>query len=235
MRDDEFNAAFVESMNETIRSLLSEEVLDAFRSNLKNKRAINPEEIPDNLPIVSIVLKKYFGASASTIETAIARKLYAKYGLEFQKNQGHQLADYVESARSKLKPPAPEIEPTIENLPLKEDFDKLLVESVREGIEDALGKDSAKLAFRFLEHDVAFDKLPQHLPVFYAALNKNFGKDHGKIELAIARKLYQKLSLEFIESPDMGLGRYVEMALAKLTQREQLGFMSTVSRLEKPR
>ena len=219
-------------MDEAIRSLLSREVLDALRSNMKNKQGINPGEIPDHLQILSIVLKKYFGPSSHTIEKAIARRLYSKYGFEFQGNDDYQLTDYVENARKKLKPAAPDIEPKTGSLPLRDDFDGLLVESVREAIEDVLGKDSAKLAFRFLERDVPFDKLPQHLPTFYAALNKNFGKDHGKIELAIARKLYRKLLLEFIETRNTELSRYVELALGKLTQREQLGFMKISSKLE---
>lgn len=220
----EFNTALLESIDEVIRSLLSQAVLDALRSNLKNKRSINPEDIPDHLQTLSVVLKKYFGPGAHTIEKAIARRLYSKYGLEFQKNEDYELTDYVENARSKLQLAAPDVEPASGSLPLKKDFNSLLIESVRDGIEDDLGKDSAKLAFRFLESDVTFDRLPQHLPTFYLSLKKNFGKDHGKMELAVVRKLYQKLSLEFIETPNTELSRYVELAITKLTRREQLGF-----------
>ncbi|MGD0175598.1 MAG: hypothetical protein ABSC50_02095 [Candidatus Bathyarchaeia archaeon] len=227
--NNEFNLCLVESLNETISSLLSEDVLEAFRSNLKNKRSIHPEEIPENLPTVSIVLEKYFGMSARTIEATTARRLYAKCGIDFQKNISYQLEDYVEAAKNKLKSTtaksiAPKAELPGGTLPLKEDFDMLFVESVKEGIEEALGRDAAKLAFRFLEREVPFDKLPRHLPVFYAALNKNFGEGHGKIELAIARKLFHKLSLEFTETPGMDLARYVERALDKLTEREEQGF-----------
>ena len=222
--NDEFSAAFLESMDEGIRSLLSQEVVDAFRSNLRNIQSINPEEIPDHLPTISIVLKKYFGPSAHTIENAIAQRLYSKYGLEFQRNEDYQLTDYVENARNKLKSAAPGFEPTSEGLPLTEDLDRLLVESVREAIEDVLGKDSAKSAFRIIEHDVTFDKLPHRLSTFYSTLNKLFGKDRGTIDIAIARKLYLKLSLEFIETPNTELARYIELALIKLSQREQLGF-----------
>ena len=223
---DEFNAALLGSVDQAISSLLSQEVAEAFRSNLRDKRGISPDEIPDNLPTVSIVLRKYFGPSSETIENVIVRELYAKYGLEFQENQNHQLTDYVENARQKLGAAAPTPEPKNVSLPLKADMDRLLVDSVKEAIEDVLGKKRAELAFRFLEHDVTFDQLPRHLPTFYMALKKNFGKDSGAVETAIAKKLYTKLSLEFTESPNTELSRYVEGAYIKLNQREQQGFIN---------
>ena len=213
-------------MDQGIRSLLSQEVADAFRSNLRDKLSIGAEEIPDQLPTVSVMLRKYFGPSARTIENTTAQELYSKCGLEFKKNQDYDLTDYVEDARNKLKSAVPTPQPRNVILPLKDDLDRLLVESVKEGIEDAIGKDSAKVAFRFLERDVTFDKLPRHLPTFYSALKKNFGKDCSTIEKAIAKKLYLKLSLEFTETPDAELSRYVEAAYIKLSQREQEGFMN---------
>jgi hypothetical protein len=224
--NDEFTVAFLESMDQAIRSLLSQEVVDAFHSNLRDRLSIGPEEIPNQLPTISIMLRKYFGPSAQTIENTIAQELYSKYGLEYQKNRYHQLTDYVEDARNKLRSVTPTSEAKDVNLPLRGDLDRLLVESVKEAIEDVLGTDSAKLAFRFLERDVTFDKLPRHLPTFYAALKKNFGEDYPTIEKAIAKKLYLKLSLEFTETPNIELARYIEEAYVKLSQREQQGFIN---------
>ena len=224
---EDFSTVLLESMDDAVKSLLSEEVFEAFLSNLKEKRSISPEDIPNELPTVSIVLKKYFGPSAGTIERAIAQRLFSKYGLEFQKNDDLQLDGYVKNLRNKLSP-AP-LESTDANLPLRDDFDRLFLESVMETIEEALGKDQAKLAFRFLEREVPFAKLPRHLPTFYSALKANFGKNSDRIETAIARKLYQKLSLEFTETPNTELGKYVETALVKLSQREQLGFVNISS------
>lgn len=215
-------------MDEAIKSLLSEEVFEAFLSNLKEKRSISPEDIPNELPTVSIVLKKYFGPSAGTIERAIVQRLCSKYGFEFQRNDDLQLAAYVKNLRIKLSPATP-LESTNVNLPLRDDFDRLFLESVKETIEEALGKDQAKLAFRLLEREVPFDKLQRHLPTFYSALRTNFAKNSGRIETAIARKLYQKLSLEFTETPNTDLGKYVETALVRLGQREQLGFVNISS------
>jgi len=227
-RVDEFNAAILESMDDAIKSILSQDVADAFRANLKSKRAIDANEIPDNLPTISIVLRKYFGPSARTIENAIVQRLYSKYGIEFERNPDYQLSDYVKIARSKLDFIPPKIgeppSPASGRLALKEDFDHLLIESVREAIVDAIGKDRAELAFRILEHDVPFGKLPNRLPVFYSSLNKMFGKDHRAMEMAIARKLYVKLALDFVETPDTGLARYIEQAIIQLNRREQLSF-----------
>ncbi len=225
--NEEFGAVLLESMDDAIRSLLSQEVVEAFHANLRDKRSIKPEDIPNHLPTVSIVLEKYFGPSAHTIEKAIGQRLYSKCGLQFVGNEGYKLTDYVDNAKTKLpKSPAPSSEPANVNLPLTEDFNLLLVESVREAIEDMVGKDSAKLAFRLMEREVTFDELPRHLPTFYLALRNNFGKDHGTIETAIARRLYLKLSLEFIETPNTELGKYVELAFTKVRHREQAGFMN---------
>lgn len=210
-------------MDEGIRSLLSQEVLDAFHTNLRDKRSINSEDIPDQLPTVSIVLRKYFGPSAQIIENTIAERLYSKFGLEFQRNGDYHLKEYVENARDKLESGGHKPGPRNAYLPLKDDFDGILVESVKEAIEDVLGKESAKPAYRFLERDVKFAEIPRHLPTFYSALNKTFGKDRGMVELAIAKKLYLKLSLEFTETPNTELARYVETAFIEVSHRDKLG------------
>ena len=91
INDEEFDAALLESMDGAIRSLLSQEVVDAFHTNLRDKRSIKPEDIPNHLPTVSIVLEKYFGPSSHTIEKAIAQRLYSKCGLEFHGNESYML------------------------------------------------------------------------------------------------------------------------------------------------
>lgn len=224
--DDEFSAALLESMNEAIRSLLSQEVLDAFHSSLLEKRSIPPEDIPNQLPTISIALKRYFGPSSEMIENATAQRLYSKFGLEFHKHESSKLSDYVEKARNELKPAAPTPQPETADIALKDDFDRIFLESIKEAIEDLLGKDQAKLAFRVLERNAPFNKLMNHLPTFYSTLRSSFGKDSERVETAIARKLYVKLSLQFIETPKTELARYVETALVKLEQREREGFFS---------
>jgi len=223
--DDEFSTALVESMDDAIRSLLSQDVVDAFHSSLLEKQSIATQDIPKHLPVISNALKRYFGPSSEMIENATAQRLYSKYGLEFHKDSS-QLLDYVEKARSELSAATISSKPAAVDLPLKNDFDRIFVESVKETIEGLLGKDQAKLAFRLLESDVPFNKLMNHLPTFYSTLNRIFGKDSERIETAIARKLYLKLSLEFTETPKVELSRYVQEALTKLEQRERHGLFS---------
>lgn len=97
------DSSLVESVDETIRLLFSQKVVDALYLNLKNKRSINREEIPGNLHVLHVVLEEYFGPSARTLGRSIARKFYSKLGLEFQTRDGFQLTDYVDEAKKKLR------------------------------------------------------------------------------------------------------------------------------------
>jgi hypothetical protein len=219
-----FNVALIESVDEAIRLLFSQQVVDALHSNVKDRRTVSWDQIPNQLPTLCLVLEKYFGLGAPTVERAIAHTLYSKFNLEFQSKEGYELTAYVEDARQKLRSTTPTSEPTTGTLPLSEDFDRLLLEAVRETIEDVLGKDSAKSALRILARDFKFDELPRHLPTFYSALGRMFGNDRGRIETAIARKLYRKLCLEFTESTNTELSRYIERALINLSRRETTSF-----------
>lgn len=96
----DFDATLLESIDESIEALLGQEVVLALHLNLKNKRSIGREEIPDNIPTLCVVLEKYFGPSARTIGRAIARRLYSKLSLEFLIKGNYQLMNYVEDARS---------------------------------------------------------------------------------------------------------------------------------------
>jgi len=221
---NDFDGALIESVDDAIRSVFSQQVVDALHSNLKDKRTISWNQIPNQLPTLSLVLEKYFGLGAPTVERTIARRLYSRFNLEFANKNDCELKDYVENARQKLQLTAPAPEPTSGALPLEEDIDRLLLEAVRETIEDVLGKDSAKSALRILARDFKFEDLPRHLPTFYSALGRMFGNDRPRIETAIARKLYLKLCLEFTESPNTELSRYIERALIDLRRRETSSF-----------
>jgi hypothetical protein len=220
----DFDAALIASVDEAIRLIFSQQVVDTLHSNLKDTRTISLDQISNQLPTLSLVLKKYFGLGAPTVEKAIGRSLYSRLNFDFQSKEGYKLTDYVEDARRKLRSTSPTSTPTSGTLPLDEDFDRLLLEAVRETFEDVLGKDSAKSALRILDRDFRFDELPRHLPSFYSALDRMFGNDRGRIETAIARTLYKKLYLEFTESPNSQLSSYIESALLNLKRRETTSF-----------
>ena len=221
---NDFDVTLVESVDEAIRSLFSQQAVDALHSNLKDSRAIIWEQIPNQLPILHLVLEKYFGLGAPTVEKAIAHRLYSRFNIEFQISKGYELKDYVEAARQRLQSKAPAPQPPAGNLPLEDDFDRLLIEAVKETIEDVLGKEPAKSALRILTRDFNFDQLPRHLPTFYSTINRVFGAAHVTVETAIARKLYRKLCLEFTELPNTELSSYIERALTDLRKRETTSF-----------
>ena len=100
---NDLDRVLIECVDETIRSLFSQKVLDALRSNLREKRAIAPDALPNQLPTLHIVLEKCFGLGAATVERAIAHRLYSKLGLQFQRVGNYQLEDYVLAAKTRLK------------------------------------------------------------------------------------------------------------------------------------
>lgn len=103
---NDFTKALLESIDEAVRSLFSQQVVAALHSNLRHKRAITPEALPDQLPTLHTVLEKYFGLGALTVERAIAHRLYSKLGLTFQRIETYQLEDYVNKVKTRLKSPA---------------------------------------------------------------------------------------------------------------------------------
>ncbi|HKZ41320.1 MAG TPA: hypothetical protein VJ044_10190 [Candidatus Hodarchaeales archaeon] len=100
----EFNKTLVESIDETITTLLSREVVDALYVHLQNAYSISSDEVPHRLETLLSTLEKTFGRpSSETICKAIAKKFYAKLDLTFYGNPGGTLLDYVEEAKIKLQ------------------------------------------------------------------------------------------------------------------------------------
>lgn len=83
----DFDSTLIESVDEAIRSLFSQQVVDALHSNLKDRRTIGWNEIPTHLPTLSLVLEKYFGLSAPTVEKAIAAQTLFKVQPRFSKSR----------------------------------------------------------------------------------------------------------------------------------------------------
>lgn len=100
----EFNDALVESIDETITTLLSRGVADALHVHLQATHTISKDEVPYRLDTLFSVLEKTFGLPSSKIITkAIVRKLYAKLALPFSDYPGGTLLEYVEEAKIKLR------------------------------------------------------------------------------------------------------------------------------------
>jgi hypothetical protein len=93
-----FDEALIESVDEGVKALFSQQVVDALYLNLKNKRNIARADLPNQLPILRVVFAEYFGLGARTLERTIARRFYARLGIPFSGVQSYNLTDYVEHA-----------------------------------------------------------------------------------------------------------------------------------------
>ena len=98
----DFNSALIESVDETMQTLFSREVVIALHFNLETRHAIFRENIPNAVHTLKLTLQENFGMSAPTIGRAIARKLYSKLHLESDSKQDYGLPEYVEEAKKRL-------------------------------------------------------------------------------------------------------------------------------------
>ena len=102
--DGEFNDFLVESIDQTIRALLSRNVVDSLHAHLQTNYSITRDEIPYRLDTLITTLEKVFGVrSSQTITKAIARRFYLKLGLEFKDIPSRSLLEYVDGAKMKLQ------------------------------------------------------------------------------------------------------------------------------------
>jgi hypothetical protein len=99
----EFNDVLVETIDETITDLLGRAVVDALYAHLETNHSMARDEVPYRLDTLFITLEKIFGASSNTITKAIAKRFYAKLGLEFTDNPSRALLEYVDEAKMKLQ------------------------------------------------------------------------------------------------------------------------------------
>jgi len=70
-------------------------------------------------------------------------------------------------------------------------------------------------------YDISRDEIPYRLEAFSSLLETAFGINPARIlEKAIAKKLYRKISLEYVEGSDKQLTDYVADAIETLNRRE---------------
>ena len=106
MEQDELDRRFcnilLDSLDETITSLLSGDVTDALYDHMQRVHSIRREEIPYRLETLTFTLGKVFGCSYRTIYRAFAKNFYAKLGLPFPDNSNYTLIQYVRTAKASL-------------------------------------------------------------------------------------------------------------------------------------
>jgi len=98
------------------------------------------------------------------------------------------------------------------------DIEALILESVDEALGDLLGRRAREAVYDYLERNcfMARSEIPKSLGEFFSALERTFGKGSKTIGKVIAKKLYAKLGLTFVELPNAECKDYVELARVKL-------------------
>ena len=100
----DFNEALGDSIEETMITLLSREVVDALYAHLRAVYSIQRDEVPRELETFFSTLERTFGVpSTKTISRAITRTFYAKLGLTFPHNPNRTLLECVQEAKTKLQ------------------------------------------------------------------------------------------------------------------------------------
>jgi hypothetical protein len=98
------NVLLVESIDETITTLLSREVVDALYLHLQKVHSIPKDQVLYKLETLCSTLEKTFGLLSSRIICkGIARRLFAKLGLTYISNPDRTLLEYVEQAKMKVR------------------------------------------------------------------------------------------------------------------------------------
>jgi hypothetical protein len=103
----------------------------------------------------------------------------------------------------------------------EQDFNVILIESIRETIAQLLSPKVAETLFEHLEkvYSIKKDEVPSRLDKLLLTLKTTFGSSSAQVVgKAIARRFYSRLGLEFSDNPQRTLVCYVENA--KLTEQK---------------
>jgi len=98
------------------------------------------------------------------------------------------------------------------------DFDRLLAEAVDESLSDLLGETVRKAIYLHFERQYSLprNQIPNRLDDFCNALQNTFGSSTPTVGKTIAKRLYAKLGLEFVEKVKYGFADYVREAGTRL-------------------
>lgn len=108
----EFNDEVKLAIDDAISAVIGQQVLKALYVHLKEHYDIASDELPYRLDTLFEALQKTFGVKgAFTLGRVIARRFYARMGLQFAELGNHKLQDYLEDAKIELSL-SPGTEPT---------------------------------------------------------------------------------------------------------------------------
>jgi hypothetical protein len=91
------------AIDNAIFTILGRQVLKAIYDSLKEHHDISGEEIPYRLDTVFKMLEGTFGyQGAITLGRVIAKRVYARMGLQFRELPDYELQDYLDQAKKQL-------------------------------------------------------------------------------------------------------------------------------------
>ena len=93
----------------------------------------------------------------------------------------------------------------------KNDFERLLSESLDDTLTDLFGEKSKQIIYTWLKrkYRIAREEIPERLSDFDLALTEMFGRSSGAIRRVIVKRLYSRMRIEFVERANYGLLDYV--------------------------
>jgi hypothetical protein len=96
----------------------------------------------------------------------------------------------------------------------------LLNDSIDETLHNLIGRRGSEAVYDYLERNFAIsrDKIPNNLEKFNALLDETFGRGSKTIGKAIVRKLFEKLSWNFVEVPGFEFSDYLEAVRARIAR-----------------
>jgi len=104
------------------------------------------------------------------------------------------------------------------------DFNSLLLDCIDETFSDLFGSRIREAVYDNLARtrSLARDEVPNHLDLFFDLLEQVWGKGSKTIGRRIAKKIYSKLGLEFVDIPNFEFADYFQagqMALNRQFER----------------
>ena len=100
----EFNDEVKLAIDDAISAILGQQVLKALYAHLQEHYDITRDEIPYRLDTLFDALENTFGVKgALTLGRVIAKRFYARMGLQFVELGNYKLQDYLEDAKIDLE------------------------------------------------------------------------------------------------------------------------------------
>ncbi len=92
----------LETVDETLEQIFTKDCAKTVHGFIKNNLHLTQEEIVEKPEVLSHGLRRLLGSGATVIEILIAKNLYQKVGLKFEKKKGYEFSDHVKELRKRL-------------------------------------------------------------------------------------------------------------------------------------